>query len=760
MVHAERSQPSGTWICCVPCYWLRRSEAVHKALLTFAMLLVTSLLVTSPVLFLITTLPEGDQPRDCAPLDDACIREQNGLEDLCTTEACHEASRKMLASMNRNVDPCTDFYRFACGGYSDHEFLLSSSSFTILQKQVDRKIQKLLGNETGKMVGVFHKLGLFYSSCIEHKNKDVNFTQMYAILEEFGGYIPPRNSAPSDITPLVANLLKINGAPLFDFYLDVDLYNHSRMSIFLDLPSKHLANTFPSQKQDTNGEIRCQMIEQILQNFLPQNMGKRERSYETYLLMQFCLALSKIYPRQKDLYDWVDVDQRVYVPYNLTYLQDSFSYIRWKTLLNFTLTETDINNKYNHGTMTDDQLIYVYITAPRYFRSLGKLLNQFSKRIIYNSLLFLYAVDTLYDIVNVTANDNWNNSCNKLTKVLFPEMVGAVYVQQYKPEYLEILAGQVNHLFERIKETLAERILIKSWLDDHTRAQVLLKLAHLRGKFTVWSGFFNKTLLQKEAAEIIVETDNFIKNVMRRFRQIRRPMDQVLRSNFKERWRSPYAVNAYYESSTNSIVIPLAMMTAVSWSWEGGPAYSAHATLGSVIAHEILHAFDLHRRRYNSDPILNVNNWLRITPKSWNQLEARIECIAKLYARRFWRKIQYYGDEVDVQFDWNVTKNENVADIGAIQISYQTWHTLTNGRDRTLPLLEALRPSQMFFISAAQTYCTNTSADSNLISSEHNYHIPSPERVNVVMMNSLSFAEAFRCSTSTRMNPPNKCSTW
>lgn len=68
MVHVERPQQPGTWICCVPCYWLRRSKAVHKALLTFAMLLVTSLLVTSPVLFLITTLPEGDQPRECTPL--------------------------------------------------------------------------------------------------------------------------------------------------------------------------------------------------------------------------------------------------------------------------------------------------------------------------------------------------------------------------------------------------------------------------------------------------------------------------------------------------------------------------------------------------------------------------------------------------------------------------------------------------------------------------------------------------------------------
>lgn len=68
MVHMERSAHRGTWICCVPCYWLRRNKAVHKALLTFAMLLVIGLLVTSPVLFLITTLPEGEQPRNCAPL--------------------------------------------------------------------------------------------------------------------------------------------------------------------------------------------------------------------------------------------------------------------------------------------------------------------------------------------------------------------------------------------------------------------------------------------------------------------------------------------------------------------------------------------------------------------------------------------------------------------------------------------------------------------------------------------------------------------
>lgn len=94
------------------------------------------------------------------------------------------------------------------------------------------------------------------------------------------------------------------------------------------------------------------------------------------------------------------------------------------------------------------------------------------------------------------------------------------------------------------------------------------------------------------------------------------------------------------------------MMTAWSWSWEGGPAYSAHATLGSVIAHEILHVFDLHHR-LPLDPEINLKNWVWITPKSWSQLESKIECVAKLYAKRFWRKVQFYGNEVDVQVSQN-----------------------------------------------------------------------------------------------------------
>lgn len=92
------------------------------------------------------------------------------------------------------------------------------------------------------------------------------------------------------------------------------------------------------------------------------------------------------------------------------------------------------------------------------------------------------------------------------------------------------------------------------------------------------------------------------------------------------------------------------MMTAWSWSWDsGGPAYIRYATLGSVISHEVLHAFDLHHRRLPLDPEPVNDQGYWITPEAWRRLEVMIECVAKLYARSFWKKVKLFGNSVDVQ---------------------------------------------------------------------------------------------------------------
>lgn len=74
--------------------------------------------------------------------------------------------------------------------------------------------------------------------------------------------------------------------------------------------------------------------------------------------------------------------------------------------------------------------------------------------------------------------------------------------REYQDNTDKTIHFQVAALFERVKETLAERMLVMPWLDEETRTQAVFRLRSLRGKFQIWPGFLNETLLAHEMTEV------------------------------------------------------------------------------------------------------------------------------------------------------------------------------------------------------------------------------------------------------------------
>jgi len=66
-------------------------------------------------------------------------------------------------------------------------------------------------------------------------------------------------------------------------------------------------------------------------------------------------------------------------------------------------------------------------------------------------------------------------------------------------------------------------------------------------------------------------------------------------------------------------------------------------------------------------------------------------------------------------------------------------------------------PEQLFFLSAAQFMCSDIYPERRANFVRNNFHPPYEARVFAMMINSPAFAEAFQCSNSSKMNPPNKC---
>ena len=69
-----------------------------------------------------------------------------GDEKYCTTKGCTKAADDMKDRMDQNVNPCDDFFKFACGGYvkkstiPDH--LGKKSMFSDLNEELKEQVKK------------------------------------------------------------------------------------------------------------------------------------------------------------------------------------------------------------------------------------------------------------------------------------------------------------------------------------------------------------------------------------------------------------------------------------------------------------------------------------------------------------------------------------------------------------------------------------------------------------------------------------------
>lgn len=128
------------------------------------------------------------------------------------------------------------------------------------------------------------------------------------------------------------------------------------------------------------------------------------------------------------------------------------------------------------------------------------------------------------------------------------------------------------------------------------------------------------------------------------------------------------------------------------------------------------------------------------------------------------------------------TQGENIADNGGIKesyLAYQRWKE-ENEPEPRLPGLD-YSPQQMFWISAAQTWCsvyrpgnlytnmphlpsfflTNISfTESMKMRITTGVHSPAQFRVLGPLSNMKDFAKDFNCPEGSAMNPSKKCEVW
>lgn len=174
--------------------------------------------------------------------------------------------------------------------------------------------------------GPFRKLGRLYGSCLKQQ---INSSTIHLILDELGGYLPIGSVGPSSIKNLVSKIHKIGPVPIVDIYYDLSYGRKPQIVLMLDGPSTSphvLENQLrwlgPKAPIYNIKEGVPDMLDDILEQFLPSGLSSEQKISERELIVNFIVKLN--YIRKSFIYkDY----SNIYVVYNSSELMVSYPYV-------------------------------------------------------------------------------------------------------------------------------------------------------------------------------------------------------------------------------------------------------------------------------------------------------------------------------------------------------------------------------------------------------------------------------------------------
>lgn len=116
--------------------------------------------------------------------------------NICTSESCANESAVILKYLDQNVDPCQNFYEFACGKYLNETKLTkpddktSGTLFTKLQHKVSEQLVEILPEESKPDEPHAIRLSKqLMKTCLnETMLNEQGIAPMVEILERYGGW--------------------------------------------------------------------------------------------------------------------------------------------------------------------------------------------------------------------------------------------------------------------------------------------------------------------------------------------------------------------------------------------------------------------------------------------------------------------------------------------------------------------------------------------------------------------------------------------
>jgi endothelin-converting enzyme/putative endopeptidase len=644
-------------------------------------------------------------------------------------------------SIDKTVDPCNDFYKFACGRFAaNHPIPADQPNVDQFYALYNVNTQSLNGILKKAAAGGANrspdeqKIGDFYKACMD---TDAIEAKGLAPLQPLLDAIDAVTSR--DQLPALAGELQRIGVNVFFGYGEQQDFKDATKQIAvviqggLGLPEKD----YYLRTEPKDATTRQQYVAHVTKMLTLAGSSPQQALKDANAIMAFETGLAKASLSVTDMRD----------PENTYHLQPIAKFEESLPGVDFGAFQDAMHSprvsELNNATpaffpvllkevdAADLQTLKAYMRYQLLTTSAGRLPKRFDEE--------------NFDFYGRKLNGQpeqaarWKRCSNSVNGAL-GEALGKVYVEQY---FAGDSKAKMVQMVNDIEQAMGRDIDQITWMSGPTKVRAKEKLHEVANKIGYpdkWRDYSKLEIKPDDALGNARRADAFEND--RQLAKIGKPVDHG------EWGMTPPEVNAYYNPSMNDINFPAGILQPSFYDASQDDAVN-YGHIGAVIGHELTHGFDDEGKKFDGKG--NLSDWW--TAEDTKNFQARTDCVVKEYGG--------FTAVDDVKVNGKLTLGENTADNGGLLLAYMAY--LERAKKEAVNLAakkDGFTSPQRFYIAFAQNYCENSRPEQVRTQVLTDPHSPDHFRANGAIVNQPGFAAAFGCKKGSPMVPVNSCRVW
>jgi len=641
-----------------------------------------------------------------------------------------------VTAMDRSIDPCVDFFKYACGGWiKNNPIPPDQSSWDLYSKMEDENKDKLRGileaasSPDPSRTAVNQKIGDYYASCMDEKTiEDKGIEPLKPELDRIA-----KISSKSELADVASAMATDN--VLFRFESIQDYRDASQVVANADQGGLGLPDRDYYLKTDAKSEeLRKAYIAHVQKMFELLGDKPQAAAAEAQTVMRIETALAKGSLTRVERRDPKALDHKL-TSADLQKISPDFQWQIYFTKVGL------------------PSLSSLNVAVPNFFKALNHEIGKDSLDDFKTYLRWHLVHASAAQMSSPFLNENfafygktlqgqeqlkprWKR-CTEYVDDYLGEALGQAYVEKYFPPQAKQEALKV---VTEIRAAMEQDINGLDWMSPATKQQALAKLHGMANKI----GYPDKW---RDYSKLEIARGDNLGNVERaRQFEFNRQLGKIGKPVDKGEWdMTPPTVNAYYNPQMNDINFPAGVLQPPAFDPESDAAPN-YGDTGGTVGHELTHGFDDEGRQFDAQG--NLRDWW--TAEDGKKFEQRASCISDQYSK--------YVIIDDVKINGKLTLGEDVADLGGLLLAWMAWKEDT--KSQKLDPIDGLTPEQRFFVGYGQSWCGHVRDESKRLRATVDPHSPEKYRTNGVVSNMPRFQEAFHCKAGQPMVNTNRCRVW